>query len=54
MMSDFHHLPQQQASKLHRFWAQLLGPTSWLSQDFGMHPHPHIALEQGNSDKQQP
>ena len=54
MVSDFHQQPQQQASKPHRFWTQLLRPTSWLRQDFRMPPHPHMAQDQRHADKQQP
>jgi hypothetical protein len=53
-MSDFHHQPQQQAGKPHRFRTQVLRPTPRFRHDFRMQPDPHIPQDQGNADKQQP
>jgi hypothetical protein len=54
MGGDFHQQPQQQAGKPQRVRPQVSRSTLGLRHDLGMPPHPHIAQDQGHSDKQQP
>ena len=53
MVRDFHQQPQQQASKSQRFRTQSPRSTPRLCHDFGVQPDPHIAQDQGHTDKQQ-
>src|SRR5688572_14493662 len=54
MLRDFDDQPYQQAIQSQRVWTQVPRTATGLRQNFRMQPHPDIAQDQGDRNKQQP